>query len=198
MPPDADAPFVEAGCAAKAKVVEPFYRMAQPHELPSVSYQDNCERYSWAPPVRCPMGNDLWSRAALRSALPDFARLYAQRPVRNNVFGMNVNHAFALWFTVLALQPKHIIESGVHRGLGTWLLRQAAGERANIYALDPMDAKHLRREGNFLDASARTRYFIGDDFEDLARLNWTALIPQRERSETLVARHGCLTTTCLA
>merc|ERR1719454_2080669 len=85
-------------------------------------------------PVLCPQGNDKWTDDELKAAIPEFAKLYGQRPIVYNRNGMNFNHAFALWFTAVKLQPKYIIESGVFHGQTTWLLRQAA-PAAQIFSL---------------------------------------------------------------
>ncbi|CAK0797935.1 unnamed protein product, partial [Prorocentrum cordatum] len=102
-----------------------------------------CDPVSWAAPTLCPQGGGHWSREELLSALPAFARVYSGRPFRRNLWGMNTNHAFALWFTVRALRPLHVID-GVHRGQSTWLLREAAGPDARLYALDPKADSFLR------------------------------------------------------
>merc|ERR1711879_624470 len=99
---------------------------------------------------------------------------------------MNPSHAFALWFTVTSLKPKYIIESGVWCGQTTWLLRQAAGNEAWIFSLDPFDYEtqcpYSFRETKF----QRTMYFLGKKFVDLSSMIWDNLIPPLERHETLV------------
>lgn len=143
-----------------------------------------CDPVSWAAPTLCSQGGERWSREELLAALPAFAHAYSRRPFRRNLWGMNTNHAFALWFTVRALQPLHIVESGVHRGQSTWLLRAAAGPDAWIYALDPKAESFLRHR----DAGdgVRTRYFMGERFRDFAELDWDSHIPPAERNRTLV------------
>lgn len=130
-------------------------------------------------PELCPQGNTMWEHEELKAAIPEFSKVYAQRPFAVNKGGMNVNNAFSLWFTVMQLQPKHIIESGVHHGQTTWLLRQAAPE-AQIYSLDPVDVRQ------YFDANNKTQYFVGDKFQDLADMDWDSLIPKIDRADTLV------------
>merc|ERR550514_630181 len=100
-----------------------------------------------------------------------------------NQGGVDVNHAFVLWFTVQKLKPKYIVESGVHNGQSTWLLRQAAGKNTSIYSFDPStNAPHYTEDHGSLPG----RYFLGKDFVDISRANWDKLIPAEDRSNTLV------------
>ena len=39
---------------------------------------------------------------------------------------MRFPHQFAVWTTIRLLRPTVVIESGVHNGAGTWVIRQAA------------------------------------------------------------------------
>eukprot|EP00404_Azadinium_spinosum_P030697 CAMPEP_0180564150 /NCGR_PEP_ID=MMETSP1037_2-20121125/4858_1 /TAXON_ID=632150 /ORGANISM="Azadinium spinosum, Strain 3D9" /LENGTH=298 /DNA_ID=CAMNT_0022581033 /DNA_START=1 /DNA_END=894 /DNA_ORIENTATION=- len=142
-----------------------------------------CDPVQWDFPIYCPQGRTHWPADQLHAALPEFASMYARRPIRKNMWGMNTNHAFSLWYTVRALKPKYVIESGVHRGQSTWLLRQAAGPEAWIYSLDPKSESNLLYRDY---ASGRTRYFMGESFTDLAAVNWTSLIPIEDRTNTLV------------
>ena len=49
---------------------------------------------------------------------------------------MKAPHLFAVWFMVRALAPDLIVESGVWKGQGTWILEQACPS-ARIVSLDP-------------------------------------------------------------
>jgi hypothetical protein len=75
---------------------------------------------------------------------------------------MRAPHLFATWFMVRALKPTHIVESGVFKGLGTWLLEQAAPE-ARLFCIDP-------EPGARVYESPRATY-LTDDF---ARISWDA------------------------
>lgn len=142
-------------------------------------FSNNC-RWTHEAPTRCPQGNAHWSKEQLLRALPDFAQLYRRRPITQNDNGMNVNHAFALWFSVKQVRPLHVIESGVYHGQSTWLLRQAAGPNARIYSFDPSTPGGLK----YKDESKNTRYFMGDNFVDMEKANWSSLIPISERERT--------------
>lgn len=148
--------------------------------LKTVAGRGECSQHT-DPPTSCPQGQDRWSRDELIAALPDFAKVYAKRPLSVNVDGVNTNHAFALWFTTSRIQPSYIIESGVNMGQCTWLLRQAA-PNASIFSLDPIEFDTV----TYHDPDNRTRYFLGSNFTDISLMDWDALIPRTERSRTLV------------
>ena len=78
-----------------------------------------------------------------------------------------MNTQFAIWFTVRRVKPKHIIESGAWRGMGTWLLRQAAPD-AQINVVDP------RKQDLYRDSRPNSRYYTGRNFKDFALIDWTA------------------------
>ncbi|QDT14915.1 hypothetical protein [Alienimonas californiensis] len=90
------------------------------------------------------IGRPPWSRAEMAAALPEFERLYAARPIRHNVGGMRFPHMFAAWFMARRLAPPLIVESGVYKGQGTWLLEQACPD-AKIVALDPDLSQRIYR-----------------------------------------------------
>jgi hypothetical protein len=55
---------------------------------------------------------------------------------------MKAPHLFAVWFMARALSPQLIVESGVWKGQGTWLLEQACPS-ARIISLDPDLSKRV-------------------------------------------------------
>ncbi len=65
-----------------------------------------------------------------------FLDLIRACPVRQKRGGNGFNGALQVYAVVRALQPAVIVESGVFRGLTTWLMRQAAPE-ARILCFDP-------------------------------------------------------------
>lgn len=113
------------------------------------------------------LGRIGWSYDEMRQALPLFAILYESRPIRDNQGGMRAPHMFALWFFLRHFQPESIIESGVWKGQGTWLIEQAC-PKARIFSIDP--ALENRRY-----ISRRGRYFK----KDFARLRWHELNPEK-------------------
>lgn len=85
-------------------------------------------------------GNPNWTREEILASLDEFLTLYQARPIQDNVGGMKAPHLFAVWFMVRALAPDLIVESGVWKGQGTWILEQACPS-AQIVSLDP-DLSH--------------------------------------------------------
>lgn len=64
--------------------------------------------------------------------LEAFAEVYARRPIQDNSGGMSSTHLFLFWFVLRKLQPATVIESGVWRGQGTWLIEQALPNAAIV------------------------------------------------------------------
>jgi len=145
-------------------------------------------KYFTREPTLCRQGNSLWSDDELLAALPAFAEMYRNRPLYKNVGGVDVNHAFALWFSVRQTKPKYIIESGANLGGSTYLLRQAAPE-AMIFSLDPREEGwDMRGPGqlHFHDDNPKTVYFRAGRFKDFAEMDWDSLIPRDERDRAFV------------
>jgi hypothetical protein len=111
-----------------------------------------------------------WTRKDLIDLLAEFAELYQARPIQNNTGGMEAPHMFSTWVTVKWLQPKSIIESGVFKGQGTWLLERAC-PTASLYCIEPnLDGIEYK--------SKQAKYFK----EDFSTLDWTDL----RQDETLL------------
>ena len=104
-----------------------------------------------------------WTDQDLINALPDFMRVYENRPLKTNKGGMEIQHAFFAWFTARWLRPEAIIESGVFKGQGTWFLHQGHSD-AEIFALDP---KPQLREVTIEGA-----HYLDSDF---SRCDWTQI-----------------------
>eukprot|EP00668_Euglena_longa_P029488 GGOE01036837.1.p1 GENE.GGOE01036837.1~~GGOE01036837.1.p1 ORF type:complete len:497 (+),score=120.83 GGOE01036837.1:44-1534(+) len=128
------------------------------------------------------LGAQPWTREALLKDLKHFIRdVYPRRPIKVNTFGMRLSHAFGCWFIVKTLQPKYILESGVHRGQSTWLMRQAAPE-AKIISMDP------RTDMTYWDKG--TTYYTGNGvgksgydvkpFKDFAEIDWSFIVDKNE------------------
>ena len=118
----------------------------------------------------------------MRAQLDAFAAVYARKPGgRENVMGMNFLHGFGLWVLVRALKAKgelqHIVESGCYRGVGSWLLRQAAGDDVQMSFVSP------QTPDLYVDPAEDSKYYTGRDFEDFAFIAWP---PTINRSATLV------------
>lgn len=78
----------------------------------------------------------------IHSAIKQFYELYQDRPVKDNIGGMLSPHLFNTWFLLKNIKPKIIIESGVWRGLGTWVMENACPD-AKIISID-IDYSNLK------------------------------------------------------
>jgi len=91
---------------------------------------------------------------------------------------MKSPHLFNTWHSIKKLQPKLIIESGVWRGLGTWILEKAAPE-ADIISIE-IDYSNL------IYKSPNVTYLN----QDIKSYNWDAVLSERyphvSRDEILV------------
>lgn len=113
------------------------------------------------PPMR--IGAPPWTRDEMTAELPVFAKIYADRPIQDNFGGMSSSHLFLFWFLLKKLAPKHVIESGVYKGQGTWFIEQAVPD-AMITCLD-VDWSNLAYR------SGKARYLTGD----FATHNWSGI-----------------------
>lgn len=77
-----------------------------------------------------PAGGDVLER------VQTFWDLIPSAPVRQRRGGSGFNGALQLYVAMRALNPDFVIESGVFRGLTTWVIRQAC-PRARIFCHDP-------------------------------------------------------------
>jgi len=87
-------------------------------------------------PIVPDIGAPPWSRDAIIGSLEAFEGVIRGRPFAGNEGGMGMPHLFATWFILRALAPATVIESGVWKGLGTWLIEQACPQ-ARIISIDP-------------------------------------------------------------
>ena len=81
------------------------------------------------------IGSPPWTYEEMRESYYEFKSIYAARPIEDNIGGMKAPHAFGAWFMLKKLQPNLIIESGVWKGQGTWLIEQAC-PKSEIICLD--------------------------------------------------------------
>jgi hypothetical protein len=81
------------------------------------------------------IGELSWGYSEMRDAIAEFMELYSNRPVSLNDGGMKTPHMFATWFMLKKLKPEIVIESGVWKGQGTWLIEQALPD-AKLYCID--------------------------------------------------------------
>tara|TARA_R110000824_G_scaffold27124_4_gene92533 strand:+ start:7117 stop:7866 length:750 start_codon:yes stop_codon:yes gene_type:complete len=106
-----------------------------------------------------------WSRKELLNSLDEFKKLYEDRPIKDNSGGMTSSHMLASWFIVKTMKPKYIIESGVWKGLGTWLFEKASPD-TKIISIDP--APHFRVYTS-PNATYQTEDFLDTDWSHLPK-----------------------------
>ncbi len=116
-----------------------------------------------AEPSVAGLSREPWDRVALRRDLEPFVEVYRERPFARNESGMQFPHMFAVWSLCRMLQPRTIVESGVWRGAGTWLLRRAAPD-AHIVAIEPVASGIRHREPG---VAYRTDDFSALDWRDV-------------------------------
>ena len=105
-------------------------------------------------------GEQKWNFDDVKGCIDEFLNLYEKRPVLDNLGGMTSTHLFWAWYVSRKLQPKYIIESGVFKGQGTWLFRQACPE-AKIFSIDPILTQRV-----YIDE--QVTYFL----EDFSKIQW--------------------------
>ena len=66
----------------------------------------------------------MWYNKNLDYEFNNFIKLYSKRPIKNNLHGIRINHAFAIYFILKKIQPKFVIESGIYKGQSTWLIEK--------------------------------------------------------------------------
>ncbi len=65
-----------------------------------------------------------------RLLVEEFFKIYAQKPVAHNAGGSGFHNCFWLFLAARVLNPAVIVESGVWKGQGSWILRQACPQAA--------------------------------------------------------------------
>ena len=64
-------------------------------------------------------------RPSEREVIETFLALHRRRPIRDNTGGSGFHNLFWLWLILHRLEPDLVVESGVWKGQGTWLIRNA-------------------------------------------------------------------------
>ncbi len=76
-----------------------------------------------------------WSLDEIIKEIDYFSKIYPDRPIKNNNGGMMFSHMFAFYFLLKKINPEFVIESGVFKGQGTWLIEKTLPD-AKILSLD--------------------------------------------------------------
>uniref|UniRef100_A0A7S1YV31 Uncharacterized protein n=1 Tax=Ditylum brightwellii TaxID=49249 RepID=A0A7S1YV31_9STRA len=116
----------------------------------------------------CQLGSPPWIQLLqdAKNSFLNFMEIYKRSPDKINDGGGSIFHYFALWCTIKALQPAVIIESGCHRGVGTWFLRQSAGTNTRIICVSP------EVPTTYIDKQSDSLYFVGKKFQDFGKIDW--------------------------
>lgn len=81
------------------------------------------------------IGSPPWTRDEIMASIDEFSEIYANRPIKDNRGGMKAPHMFGAWFMAKKLSPDLIVESGIWKGQGTWLLEKAC-PTAKLVSID--------------------------------------------------------------
>lgn len=108
-------------------------------------------------------GSLIWNLDDAKLWIDEFLDIYRRRPVENNRGGMTSTHLFWTWYLLRKMQPKNIIESGVFKGQGTWIMSEACPD-AKIYSIDPNLAQRVY-------INEKVNYYT----EDFNLINWEGL-----------------------
>lgn len=72
----------------------------------------------------------------LKNNFFQFLEIYKQRPIKNNISGIGIEHAFALFAILRKIKPSFVIESGVFKGMSTWIIEKALPD-SKIFCIEP-------------------------------------------------------------
>jgi hypothetical protein len=78
---------------------------------------------------------NIFTSEKLLNFLDEFNILYSKRPIDDNSGGMKSAHLFPLYCYLQIMKPELIIESGVYKGQGTWLIRECCPD-SKIISID--------------------------------------------------------------
>ncbi len=103
------------------------------------------------------------SNVDIAKDLEEFLAVYQSKPFEAGNGGMTSSHMYASWVMLRHIDPEYIIECGIWRGLGTWLIETAC-PNAKIISLDPNLSK---------------RKFVSDKvtyhYADFSEYDWSGL-----------------------
>ncbi|CAI8611907.1 unnamed protein product [Vicia faba] len=118
-----------------------------------------------------------WTSKDLLKGLEEFVPIYETRPIKNNMYGMGLDHSFGLWFIARWLKPDLMIESGAFKGHSTWVLRQAMPDSHIISVTPRHPEKYLKKGPAYVDGNCT--YFAGKDFVDFGSIDWPTVMSKQ-------------------
>ena len=71
----------------------------------------------------------------IKEYLPEFLELYAQQEYESNDGGMKFPQLFGMYCFLKEVNPSLVIESGIWKGFGTWMIEKAL-PNADIISFD--------------------------------------------------------------
>lgn len=122
------------------------------------------------------IGDVNWTYDDIRQSIPNFLELYKQRPIWDNQGGMKSPHLFATRFILKQIKPEFVIDSGVCKGLGIWLIEKTLSD-AHVFSIDP-ELSHRKYK------SSRVHYFN----RDFCKLDWS-FIPEKSKAVLFFDEH---------
>lgn len=78
--------------------------------------------------------------------------------------GMKSPDMFTMYVMLKELKPDVVVESGVWKGQGTKIIREAVGEDCKIICLEPRILFGYQDDGD-------TEYYMGEDFKDFSQID---------------------------
>lgn len=96
----------------------------------------------------------IWSDEEIKQELENFSKLYHKRKFRDNSGGMKSTHLFYFYFVLIKRNFENVVESGIWKGQGTWLMDQLNTVK-NIFAID-INPKFIKYR------SKKAKYFYKD------------------------------------
>lgn len=144
--------------------------------LESILNTTNSADIKQARKMTCALGEAPWRSLDQYKQVAEFWEVFQRRPGGKNNGGAGFFHYFALWNIVRSIKPDHIIESGCHTGVGSWFLRQAAGNDVKMIFLSP------EHPGIYQDKNPSSVYFTGKNFKDFNKISWDTEIPDKSKT----------------
>jgi hypothetical protein len=103
----------------------------------------------------------------LNEDLDTFLKIYAGRPVQDNSGGMGFNHSFALWKMLTFLKPNLVVESGIWKGHGTWLIETTLPDAKIIsFDLNLGLRQYISSEVTYRESDFQFYDWSGEDLEN--------------------------------
>ena len=105
----------------------------------------------------------IWKTEEIKNELEKFSKLYSIRKFKDNSGGMKSTHLFYFYFVLTKLKFENVIESGVWKGQGTWLMDQIESVK-KIMSIDinPKFIQYKSKKAKYFYKDFSTQNFILD------------------------------------